>query len=304
MPMPNMYIQDSFELNLFYLRIMKEHALFMQLGFTPKNKALANEAENLRKRFNELLRQTIRMSKGYVTEVVMTSGELFTRFTEEAERQTQFYTGVPIDISLTRAEYDVGGGAMPPASMKPEVDRLNQNALSLTRELLRFKRRVFEDVAACRLFTSIYPLQLEHIIHENEDYLQMLETLMSGDMDLGPVELADAQEFWNNIMKEHAEFIEGLLDPTEMELKKLADAFADQFESLAQQAAAAKRMLQMLPAVTAESRAATQNIRNYKAQATNGILSCSIRSIIMPLLSDHVLREASFYLRILNENIR
>ncbi len=304
MPMHNMYVQDSLELNLFYLRIMKEHALFMQLGFTPKNKALANEAENLRKRLNALLRKTIRMSKGYVTEVVMTSGELFTRFTEEAERQTQFFTGVPIDISLTREEYNVGGGAMPPSSMKPEVDRLNQNAMSLTRELLSFKQRVFENVAACRIFTTIYPLQLEHIIHEAEDYIQMLETLMSGDLELGPLEFADAQEFWNHIMKEHAEFIEGLLDPTEMELKKLAESFADQFENLTQQATAAKRMLQMLPEVTMKSEAATEDIRDFKAQATKGILSCSIKSIIMPLLSDHVLREASFYLRVLNENMR
>lgn len=304
MPMHNMYIQDSLELNLFYLRIMKEHALFLQLGFTPKNKALANEAENLRKRLNELLRQTVRMSKGYVTEVVMTSGELFTRYTEEAERQTQFFTGVPIDMSLTRETYNAGGGAMPPASMKPEVDRLNQHAMNLTRELLRFKRRVYEDVAACRIFTSIYPLQIEHIISEAEDYIQMLETLMSGDFELGPFEFADAQEFWNHIMEEHAEFIEGLLDPTEMELKKLAESFADQFENLAQQATAAKRMLQMLPEVTMKSEAATENFRDFKAQATNGILSCSIRSIIMPLLSDHVLREANFYLRVLNENMR
>jgi hypothetical protein len=299
-----MYIQDSLELNLFYLRIMKEHALFLQLGFTPKNKALANKAESLRKRFNELLRQTIRMSKGFVTEVVMTSGELFTRYTEEAERQTQFFTGVPIDSSLTREEYNVGGGAMPPATMKPEVDRLNQNAMSLTRELLGLKQRVLQDVLACRIFTTIYPLQIEHIIDEAEDYIEMLETLMLGDLELGPAEFADAQEFWNHIMEEHAEFIDGLLDPTEMELKKLAEAFAVQFERLAEQAAAAQRMLPMLPEVTMKSEAATESIRNYKAQATDGILSCSIRSIIIPLLSDHVLREASFYLRVLNENMR
>jgi len=283
---------------------MKEHALFLQLGFTPKNKALAVEAESLRKRFNELLRQTIRMSKGYVTEVVMTSGELFTRYTEEAERQTQFFTGVPIDSSLTREEYNVGGGAMPPATMKPDVDRLNQNAMSLTRELLGLKQRVLQDVLACRIFTTIYPLQIEHIIDEAEDYIQMLETLMSGDLELGPAEFADAQEFWNHIMEEHAEFIDGLLDPTEMELKKLAEAFAAQFENLTRQAAAAERMLPMLPDVTMKSVAATESIRSYKAQATDGILSCSIRSIIMPLLSDHVLREASFYLRVLNENMR
>ena len=105
----SMYIRETFELNLFFLRIMKEHALFLQLGFTPKDKAFADEADEFVKKFDKLLREAIRSSKGYVSNAAVASGELFTRFTEEAERQTQYYTGVPIDLQLTREEYNVGG---------------------------------------------------------------------------------------------------------------------------------------------------------------------------------------------------
>ena len=38
---------------------------------------------------------------------------------------------------------------------------------------------------------------------------------------------------------------------------------------------------------------------DFKKAATKGILGCEIKSIILPLLSDHVLREANHYLRIL-----
>ena len=39
----------------------------------------------------------------------------------------------------------------------------------------------------------------------------------------------------------------------------------------------------------------------FKAAGTKGIQSCEIRSVILPLLADHVLREANHYIRLLKE---
>ncbi len=297
------YMQDSMELNLFFLRILKEHALFMQLGFTPKDKALADRAAAMGAQVAELLKQAIVLSKGYIPEEIMTSGELFTRFTEEAERQTEYFTGVPIDTQITRSEYDLGGNITPPPSMKPQVDALNQNALALARQILQFNQNVVDDVAACRIFTTNYLTMLDHTAREAQHYVFMLTTLMSGDTELTAREFAQEQAFWNDIMGQHAEFIEGLLDPSEDALKAQATAFADEFARLVQQADAAEERLQMLPQVTMRSEAATRNIRNFKTQGAKGILSCSIHSIIIPLLADHVLREAGHYLRVLKENM-
>ena len=43
----------------------------------------------------------------------------------------------------------------------------------------------------------------------------------------------------------------------------------------------------------------TVDIRKFKQQGTQGILECKIKSIIIPLLGDHTLREANHYLRLL-----
>lgn len=51
--------------------------------------------------------------------------------------------------------------------------------------------------------------------------------------------------------------------------------------------------------VTGESLKATQEIRDFKAQGTQGLLECQVKSIIIPLLGDHTLREANHYLRLL-----
>ncbi|HHU17433.1 MAG TPA: DUF2935 domain-containing protein [Clostridiales bacterium] len=44
--------------------------------------------------------------------------------------------------------------------------------------------------------------------------------------------LCDELNFWNNIMSEHAQFVDGMLDPTETALKESAKATAVRFERL------------------------------------------------------------------------
>lgn len=303
MPADDSYIQDSLETNLFYMRIMKEHALFLQLALTPKNGDLADMAENIRMRMDELMRQTIQASRGYISDEVLSSGELYTRFTEEAERQTQFFTGVPVDMQLTVEEYNIGGAGDPPPSMQVFADRLNANAMSIAGELLHLKERIYADVASCRMITMIYPSQIGHLIHEARDYVDMLNRLMRHELVMGPAELADEEAFWNRIMQDHAEFIDGLLDPSERELKRTARGFILNFERLTRQADAAKRALQTLPVLTRRTIPAMQEISGFKAQSTGGILSCKIKSTITPLLADHVLREANYYLRVLKETM-
>ena len=51
--------------------------------------------------------------------------------------------------------------------------------------------------------------------------------------------------------------------------------------------------------ITDETLNKTIQLKNFKKAGTEGIASCKIRSIILPLLADHVLREANHYIRLL-----
>ena len=49
------------------------------------------------------------------------------------------------------------------------------------------------------------------------------------------------------------------------------------------------------------TRMLTQKFRDFKQAGVEGIETCKIKSIILPLLADHVLREANHYLRLLED---
>lgn len=295
------YVRQSLELHLFFSRIMKEHSFFLQLGFMPRDISFTQRANELRMGFDELLRYVVLLSDGIVSNNALRSGEVITPFTLEAEKLSEFYTGIDIPTDITRAEAELVGAynGTSKGLLRDNVSRINSRAIRLISELIVFKATVLEMQNRCEMFTVNYPLLIEHILREARLYLELVRKLQrQGFIDLKR-DVLEQEAFWNRIMAKHSKFIRGLLDPTERELFAIANDFANEFDQLEREAIAA--IDRMIPGekVTEDSLIATEAIRDFKAQATEGLLSCNIRSIIIPLLGDHVLREANHFLRLL-----
>lgn len=333
------YIRLSLETNLFFARIMKEHALFLQAGFVQKNMAWIRKADWFRRQFEDLLHQTVRISNRMISGSVIRSEELVTPYTMSAERKTSELSGIPINSRITRMEEGLECGRISRVSreMVQTVQSLNERAIRLLGGLIAFKEQLLEEVRMCNIYTANYPLLIEHILREARLYRETLEGLMK-HKKVCYRNLQNQEMFWNRIMMEHALFIRGLLDPSEEELIQTADDFAWEFEELL--AMARKQDVRATQACNAEWRAtqdcdaelrATQacdtercateccreadenqnhnltakslketiKLREFKTAGTRGILKCRIQSIILPLLADHVLREANHYIRIL-----
>ena len=297
------FATQSLELHLFFGRVMKEHSLFLMAGFLPPDAVLAKKADWFRQQFEDLLRQTVRLSDGAVSPEVLESGEIVTDFTEKAERSTSRLTGIPIETRITQDEKALraGCGWMENSQLRQQVRALNERALKLTDGLITFKEELLDRVSSCRTFTANYPLLIRHIIREAKQYRMMTE-LVNENGCLSGSDMWSMEVFWNRIMMEHALFIRGLLDPSQEELILAADDFAREYRMLLQEAS--ERNWETMDALTRQTLAETVKYRDFKAAGTEGILQCRIASIILPLLADHVLREANHYLRLLQYGLK
>lgn len=297
------YIRESLELNLFFMRIAKEHSIFIEAAFTAKDTELAEEADAFKNVFSNLLRRAVELSDGILSEDVISSGELVTDLTLKAEKETEFYTGISINSRLTKAELSFSSEEE--LSINPDllqdVYMLNRHALSAARGLADFKAGLLRDVLSCRLFTSNYPLLLDHILREAKFYIRKLMRLQRRNPSNTIYDAVEEEIFWNRIMAEHSKFIRGLLDPTEVKLFDTANDFGHRFDMLTAEAEKIEYNLNLFANVTAESLDATKDIREFKRQGTQGLINCTIRSIAYPLLGDHVVREANHYLRLLKK---
>ncbi|SFD28722.1 DUF2935 domain-containing protein [Clostridium uliginosum] len=296
------FIQQSLELHLFFARIMKEHSFFLEVGFTPKDSNYIDEADAFRMKFDKLLADAISLSNGVVSNDVLQSGEVVTPFTLEAEQASVYFTGVKIPTNITKIEQGLMGDSLIRSNhpvLEQRVSELNDRALELIRCLARFKTKLLSDVISCRIFTTNYPLLLDHILREAKFYFQLLQRLQNREEINLEREAYEQETFWNRIMAEHSKFIRGLLDPTEEELINTANNFGYEFDQLTIEAKEAMDNSMPIVKVTDDSFKATVEISKFKTQGTQGLVECKIKSIIIPLLGDHTLREANHYLRLL-----
>lgn len=292
------YVVLSLELHLFFARIMKEHSLFLKAGFTPANGTFAQEAEFFKQEFEKLLLRTVNLSNGVIGCKVLDSGEIVTEFTACAEQQTQCFTGICINEEITARETRLRcrENVCISSELCRQVKHLNQTSLQLLDGLIKFKEKIINNVLCCNMFTMNYPLLLEHILREAKLYYTYVCNFENG-MDFDCNNMKQIERFWNQIMMEHALFIRGLLDPSENMLIETSDSFAKDYARLLSKS----REMNDKTMTYCASLNETIKFRDFKRAGAEGIQDCKIRSIILPLLADHVLREANHYIRLLSE---
>jgi len=270
------FIKESLRQNRFWLRIMKEHALFIRLGLPCDRVDLINEARDLEILFGNLL-------------------EIACQFTN------------PTSDSIRRFNSRV-------------IDALNR--------IITFKTIVLNELITCQLGGANYPLLIDHIRREAIRFRTILIRLQNNIVLLPAQNALQEEIFWLRIMGDHARFIAQLLDPSERRLVSQSQDIAEEFEILRLQAKDLESMeaprtfenwllpeninrpvppdigvglpnafvTPRLKRFNTEVIDAVRGIRDFKQTALKLIESCTVLSIIPPLLADHVLREANMAL--------
>lgn len=288
------FIRISLEINLFFQRIMKEHLFFIETQLQPVAAGYIEQANILKQSFEGLLAETVSYANGCVSEDAIKSNEFVTPYTLRAETINSMLTGSSLDTGITEVELELVGNPNCNCEkwLEDIVVDINNRSLNILEEVIAFQKKAITMVLECEILIGLYPEILNHVTHEAEYYFEILKYLQ--DKRLPKKTLCDELNFWNDKMKEHAEFIDGMLDPTEEILKDTAEDFVDKFEKLIEECIqeAEKQIIQ-------KSLENTKEIRDFKKNATEGLLECKIKSIIPPLLADHVIREANHYIRLL-----
>lgn len=297
------YIIHSLEFNLFFLRIAREHTIFLSASLPLKNLNIIRQANVFKRAYEDLLSRTILLSTNdQVGNDLINSGEFLTEYTLDAEKITSQLTGIPIDTTITKQESNIFHFNLPKSrqdSILAQISSVNNEAIRLTSSVIAFQTKLLNDILSCKAFSYTYPLMLDHVTREAQFAVMTLRKLQMKDTIDTLNEIINFEINWTRVMDEHSKFIRGYLDPSEKALFETADGFSNDLDKLLASTLALEDSPEDLARVTRETISQVTKLRDFKKQGTEGILACKIKSIIPPLLSDHVLREANYYLKLL-----
>ncbi|NQX61220.1 DUF2935 domain-containing protein [Paenibacillus qinlingensis] len=240
----------------FWSRIMKEHSLFLKLGFRCEDTTLIQEANHYYHMF------------------------------EHIEGRSHAYN------ELTDPE---------------QIRRFNTEVSSAAAHIWAFKRKVLGLIIQCKLpGGNNFPLLVDHTSREANYFRNRLHELNTGRLEPLPDAIIDENIFFLRIMADHAKFIGHLLDPSERQLVEQARNFSHDFDQLLFQAIDLSGMRPqsqtnpLLDQFLDQNRVSVVALRDFKKTARDLIEACKIKSIIHPLLADHVFREAERFLAIID----
>jgi hypothetical protein len=252
----NEFVSRSLDEIRFWSRIMKEHSLFLKLGFRCEDTQLIQEADHFYHTFEQIEGKSHALNE----------------------------------------------------STDPEQIKLfNMEAHFAATHIWAFKRRVLGLIIQCKLpGGNNFPLLVDHTSREANYFRNRLEELNTGRLEPLPDAIIDENIFFLRIMADHAKFIGHLLDPSERKLVEQARSFSQDFDQLLFQAIDLSGMRPqsqtepLLDQFLDQNRVSVVSLRDFKKTARDLIEACRIKSIIHPLLADHVFREAERFLSIID----
>ncbi|GAA3404838.1 DUF2935 domain-containing protein [Paenibacillus hodogayensis] len=254
--MSNAFVERSLEEVRFWSRIMKEHSLFLRLGFRCEDTQLIQEANG------------------------------FYALFEQIESKANAYT---------------------PGTDPYTIKKFNEEVHLAVSHIWVFKRKVLGLILTCQLpGANNFPLLVDHVSREANYFRNRLEELNMGRLEPLPDAIIDENVFFLRIMADHAKFISHLLDPSERKLVEQANNFSQEFDTLLFQAKDLESMrpqsqtLPLLDQFLDQNKVSVKSLRDFKKTARDLIEACRIKSIIHPLLADHVFREAEHFLFIID----
>jgi hypothetical protein len=253
--MSDAFVARSLDEIQFWSRIMKEHSLFLRLGFRCEDTQLINDANYFYKLF------------------------------EGIEQRSHSF----------RLDTD-------PAT----IQKFNVEVHTAASHIWAFKRKILGLLLTCQLpGQNNFPLLVDHISREAFYFRNRLEELNQNKLEPLADAIIDENVFFLRIMADHAKFIGHLLDPSERKLVEQAREFSHDFDQLLFQARDLDSMRPqsqtnpLLGQFLDQNKVSVKSLRDFKQTARDLINECKIKSIIHPLLADHVFREAERFLEII-----
>ena len=250
------FVVRSLEEIRFWSRIMKEHSLFLRLGFRCDDTQLINEANQFYSTFEAIENKANALTFG-------TDPNVIRKFNEDVHTAVSY--------------------------------------------IWAFKRKVLGLIVTCQLpGANNFPLLVDHVSREANYFRNRLSELNAGRLEPLPDAIIDENVFFLKIMADHAKFISHLLDPSERKLVEQANNFSQEFDQLlfqAQDLSSMRPQAQTVPLLDQfldQNRVSVKSLRDFKKTARDLIEECRIKSIIHPLLADHVFREAEHFLVIID----
>lgn len=295
-----LFVIESLEDNLFYLRTIGEFSTNIQSSFFGNNENYIKIAEDFSLKYEDLLRRTVKLADGKLPEEAINSQIFVTNYTLRSEELTKKLFNINIDTSITEQEYNLKPGIVtnPSNELITEIDTINKLAYNLTENFIEFCIDILGKLHNQDLFSYSFPSLFEFMILEAQNYLKNLERLINRNR-VDPTFVAGYQYMYNVSMRDIATFIRDLVDSKYTNVLNNAQKFIVLFNNLIHEYQITPLSPYNQKVLADKSLEVVNSFRKFLEEIIRALLNKELYFIVEPIFLDNMYTEANYFKYIL-----
>ncbi len=227
-----LWVQQSLENHLFYLRTIKEFCIHIILSLPASQKIEKSSFNAIEKKATKLLQKSLDLAQGNISECFLKNQLIVTPFTLPLEELTTNLFSIKIDTTLTKRELELKTSSIEiTSSLIKKLTILNQQAYKLTVHFLNTITLLKEKIKDHPLFIYTYPCLLKEMKEEVFLYQADLERLINRS-GKRPIFISNYEYYFSTFLRDASKLIRSLSDPTQSTILERAYSFENDFHKI------------------------------------------------------------------------
>lgn len=229
-----LFVQQSLTDNLFYLRTIRDFTVNIELSLPVKYQSYIDTARDFRKRCDEYLEKVLELSNNTLLTSFWDTGIFITPYTLSTELLTEKLFGIDLNTVLTEEEEKLNTVQNAPTPTEDQlivIEQLNNDAIILATNFFDYVSSILNDMLTQEVFSYSYPLFYNFMLREIGLYINDLKRI-NEKTSIDPIFVLGYESRYSLSMKNIAQFISGLADPSQEAIIQKAREFEQRFSEI------------------------------------------------------------------------
>jgi len=224
------FFVQSLRDHLYYLRSIRGFCITIELSFYKNNDKYREIAENFANKCDELGREAISYTGGFVSKSALDNEIYVTRYSLPCERLTEKLFGIEIDTAFTEEElrFQAGMNENINKTIIGEIQKLNKKALTFARNFSTFCEEIRGRLDSNNLFSFSYSDFFSYIFDEVDTYILDLERIIRME-GYSPIYAVGYEYKFATTLEKTARFIRDWVDTSKKDVFDLATYYVNAF---------------------------------------------------------------------------
>ena len=287
--------------HLYYLRTIKDFCITIELSFYKNNENYINIAKNFADKADELGKEAISYTGGFVSKEALDNNIYVTEFSLPCERLTEKLFGIKIDTSLTQEELKLQVGLNQDINKQviDNIKKLNEKALTFAKNFSTFCVEIRNKIDDNSLFSFSYGEFFSYIFDEINTYILHLERLtrMEG---YSPIYAVGYEYNFATTLQKTAKFIRDWVDVKSIDVFDMATYYVNSFGEIIDKYLKASISPDISEALSNEMNNILTDYQDFLKNVLNRLIVREIYFITPPVSIDNIYSSVNFYKFTLN----